>query len=303
MKKSKARASIYVEDARVLAINVLPEEQYILRLASPKCAAAAQPGQFIHLRCDDGLPMRRPYSILSASPTEGWIDILFAIKGLGSRLLANKKPGDTLSNMGPIGEPFAPTPERRNVLLLGGGVGMPPILFLAETLAKDTKYSPLVMLASERPFPFDTTPNIQEMAQETTGDGTPEQATMTLSRLADLGVRGYLASQRGYDGCYKGYLHEMADQWLQNKSHDELPQIALFGCGPPPMLKACAMLAAKYGVPCQLSFEENMACAVGGCAGCAIPLRRDGQDMMKRVCVDGPVFEAREVYPDLFRHA
>ena len=285
---------IHVEDAELLSRHDAPEDQHIVRLAAPKCARAAEPGQFIHLQCDACLPMRRPYSILSVERDAGQVDILFAAKGVGGRLLAAKSRGEVLSCMGPIGRPFEPTPGRDMPLLLGGGVGMPPVLFLADELAKDKSRSPFAVLASERPFPFET--------RRASGglEGAPDEASLSLARLEDIGVAGRLASGRGYEGCYKGAAHELAALWLAAKSPDELSRVEVFGCGPPGMLEACAGLAAEYKLPCQLAFEEYMACAVGGCAGCAIEIHRGGERMMKRVCVDGPVFDAAEVYPGLF---
>jgi len=81
---------------------------------------------------------------------------------------------------------------------------------------------------------------------------------------------------------------------------DSLKQVELFSCGPEPMLQAVARVAADYELPCQLSLEEYMACAVGGCAGCTVAVTSQQQTRMQRVCVDGPVFEARQIYPDLF---
>ena len=86
--------------------------------------------------------------------------------------------------------------------------------------------------------------------------------------------------------------------WLESMSNAERDEVEAFACGPEPMLAAAAQLAREFGVPCQLCLEEYMACAVGGCAGCAVAIVEDGETKMKRVCVDGPVFAAESVYPD-----
>lgn len=282
---------IHVEDARVLACDAAPEGQFIVRLEAPACARDAAPGQFVHLRCDASLPMRRPYSILSVDRGAGVVEILFSVTGVGGRLLSGKVRGDVLSCMGPIGRPFALSSGRDTALLLGGGVGMPPILFFAGSLAPAGVF---VVVASERPFPFET------RAAAAAAPGLPDAVNLNLARLEDIGVNGRLASARGYDGCYRGFAHEAAALWLDAKSPDARARVEVFGCGPPRMLEACAAMAAEYDLPCRLAFEEHMACAVGGCAGCAIAVHRKGRRMMKRVCVDGPVFDAAEVYPGAF---
>jgi dihydroorotate dehydrogenase electron transfer subunit len=106
------------------------------------------------------------------------------------------------------------------------------------------------------------------------------------------GIPCRLATLAGFDGCYHGYVTDLADKWLSTLPSDELAKIEIFSCGPTPMLKAVAMLAARYDLPCQISLEEFMACAVGGCAGCTVKINTANGESMQRVCVDGPVFEA-----------
>ncbi len=107
-----------------------------------------------------------------------------------------------------------------------------------------------------------------------------------------------LASLQGYDGCFDGYVTDLAREWLNTLSKEELAEVEIFSCGPTPMLKAVASLAREFGLPCQVSLEEFMACAVGGCAGCTVPVKTDEGLAMKRVCVDGPVFDAAAVFPE-----
>lgn len=155
-KTHKNRGTIFVEDGEVIDVSTFPGEQYIFRLRAPQCASHALPGSFVHLQCDPGLPMRRPLSIMRANTKEGWIELLFKIVGEGLRLFAEKKLGDKLSLIGPIGHPFEVHAERPNTILIGGGVGIPPMIFLAEHLRNDSKdWQPLVLMGSEIPFPFD----------------------------------------------------------------------------------------------------------------------------------------------------
>lgn len=282
------RNSIFVEDAELVSIEEFPGEQFIIRVRAPKCAAAARPGSFVHVTCDDTLPMRRPLSIMRVQ--DDCIDILYKIVGNGLRWLSAKQVGQKLSVMGPIGQPFKASPERPNTLLIGGGVGIPPMVFLADALQQDAgPWNPLAILGSELPFPF---------AARTSRIDTPwadEQITATMPLLEDWGIPCRLATLAGFEGCFDGYVTQLAEAWLTSLSDAELAKTEVFSCGPTPMLQAVAALAAKYSLPCQVSLEEFMACAVGGCAGCTVRIREPEGDAMKRVCVDGPVFEASTV--------
>lgn len=282
------RNTIFVEDGELLAVDEFPGEQFIMRIRSPKCAAAAQPGSFVHITCDDSLPMRRPLSIMRA---EGdCIEILYKIVGDGLRWLSKKRPGESINILGPIGLPFRPSAGRPNTLLIGGGVGIPPMVFVADYLQQQgSDWSPLAILGSELPFPFE----LQKSTIKTPWVDEEISATMPLFEGWDIPCR--LATLAGFDACFDGYVTDLADKWLSTLSADELLNVEILSCGPTPMLKAVATLAAKYDLPCQVSLEEFMACGVGGCAGCAVKINTPDGEAMKRVCVDGPVFEASSV--------
>ena len=282
------RNTIFVEDGELLQVDEFPGDQFIMRIRAPKCAAAAEPGNFAHITCDDTLPMRRPLSIMRVE--DDYIEVLYKIVGDGLRWLSKKRAGDTVSVLGPIGQPFRPSAKRPNALLIGGGVGIPPMVFLADYLRKHANdWTPLAILGSEIPFPFELQTSL--IAAPWIDDDI--NATMPLFENWDIPCR--LATLAGFDGCFDGYVTDLADRWLSTLSADELSKTEVFTCGPTPMLKAVAALAAKYDLPCQVSLEEFMACAVGGCAGCAVKIRTPEGDAMKRVCVDGPVFEASSV--------
>lgn len=285
----KHRATIHVEEAEILAHEAHAGGQHILRLRAPKTAAHARPGSFIHLVCDDALPMRRPLSIMRSGHDAGWIDILYRVFGHGTGLLAQRKPGERLSLIGPIGQPFVVHAERTRPLLLGGGVGIPPMVFLAEELKTDRRYQPLVMMGSEVPFPFTARPS-QIMVP-----GIPASVIAAMPLLDDWGIPSRLASLQGYPGCHEGYVTDLARAWLQALDEAQRAEVEIFACGPHPMLAATARLAREFDLPCQVSLEEYMACAVGGCAGCTVRIETAQGPAMKRVCVDGPVFDAQTV--------
>lgn len=281
------RNTLFVEDGEIIATDAYPGEQFIQRVRAPKCAAHAQPGSFVHLTCDPTLPMRRPLSIMRAG--DDWIDILYKTHGYGLQLLSQKSIGDTVSIIGPIGVPFTIDTDRPRALLIGGGVGIPPMVYLADAMRHDVELQPFAILGSEIPFPFD----LQTSAISVTCIDDAVSSAMPL--LEKWGVPSRLTSLQGYAGCHNGYVTDLADRWLATLSADELADVAVYTCGPTPMLKAVAELSARYELPCQVSLEEFMACAVGGCAGCAVLINTPEGQAMKRVCVDGPVFDAATV--------
>ena len=334
MNHGSHRDTLFVEETEVLSHEAFPGDQYLLRLWSPECARRAQPGQFVHLTCDPALPLRRPLSLMRVNPRESWIEILYKAVGEGTRLLARRKPGDRISSIGPIGQPFQVHPERPRPLLIGGGVGMPPMVFLADRLRQTpgmpsgmpsgaapgsapgevlgtvpgsapgaapstapgtapgrvTAWSPLVILGSEVPFPFRAQPS------QFIVPGLPPAVIAAMPLLDDWGIPSRLASLQGYPGCFQGYVTDLARSWLQTLDAAALAEVEVFACGPHPMLAAVAALARDFDLPCQVSLEEFMACGVGGCAGCVVEVKTPEGPAMKRVCVDGPVFDARMVF-------
>ena len=287
------RGTLFVEDAEVLAHEHFEADQHVIRLQAPKCAAKATPGSFVHLTCDPGIPMRRPLSIMRANPREGWIDILYKVVGHGLAALSGRKRGERVSTLGPIGRGFAAHPDRPRTLLVGGGVGIPPMVFLAEALAAGhaNGWQPLVLMGSEVPFPFRPRPSTILVP------GVPDGTIACMPLLDGWGVPSRLASLAGFAGCYQGYVTQLAAEWLRSLPPEALGQVEIFACGPTPMLKACAEVAREFRVPCQVSLEEFMACAVGGCAGCTVLVQTPQGPAMRRVCVDGPVFDAEAVFP------
>ncbi len=294
-----APGSILLQDAIIDANEALPGGHWLLRLTAPDIAARARPGQFVHLRCGPGLPLRRPLSILRTTARGGQIELLYKAVGAGTRQLTGRLRGEALSVLGPIGKPFSPDPARPRVVAIGGGVGMPPMLFLAQTLRSPdpVPWQPLLLLGSEVAFPFQPRPSAVLV------DGMPPGIIAALPLAEDWGIPSRLASGQGFFGCYEGHVTQLADAYLATLGADVLALTQIVACGPTPMLRAAAAVAAHHRLPAQLCLEEHMACGVGGCAGCVVELATPNGPAMARVCVDGPVFEAAAVYPDLFAAA
>ena len=281
------RDTILVEDAEIIRHDTFPGDQYVMQVNAPGCAARAVPGQFAHIAVDPQRPMRRPISIMGAWPEEGRVDFLYKVVGDGTALLARRTAGERISIMGPIGEPF--TIKERRPLLIGGGVGMPPMIFIAQAL-RHTDKQPFVILGSEVPFPFTSRPS-QFMIE-----GLPDGVIAAMPLLEDWGIPSRLASLQGYAGCHNGYVTDLGRRWLDGLSDEERREVGVYSCGPHPMLEAVVQLARDYNLPVQVSLEEFMACAVGGCAGCVVEVSTQNGPAMKRVCVDGPVFDGYTVF-------
>ena len=286
------RGTIFVEDARVLSQESHPGRQFVLRVSAPRVARRATAGSFVHVAVDPDIPMRRPLSIMRVNAAEGWIEILYKVMGEGLNHLATRESGDAVNLMGPIGQGFRPRAEKPRALLIGGGVGIPPMVYLGEVLKDRTAegFKPFAIFGSEIPFPFRARPSRLIVP------GMPEGVIATMPLLEEWGIPCRLTSKAGFPGCHDGYVTDLARAWLGTLDHTALAEVEIFSCGPTPMLRAVAALAAEFGVACQVSLEEYMACAVGGCAGCVVEVATPAGPAMKRVCVDGPVFDAATVF-------
>ena len=168
------------------------------------------------------------------------IDILYKVVGDGTKSLSSVKIGDSLSLMGPIGRGFTLNKIFDLPLLLGGGVGIPPIVFLAKLLKSDKYYNPLVLMGSQIPFPFTTQPSAIMLK------GLPNDVIAGMPLMESWQVASRLCSKNNFPGCYEGYVDEFARIWLNSLEQAELSRVAIFSCGPEPMLKAVASLAKEF---------------------------------------------------------
>lgn len=291
MSTPVSRGTICLEDAKILFQHALEGNQYILRVKAPRAASRAEPGSFAHITCDRTVPMRRPLSIMRADPADGWLEFLYKPVGEGLAKLATHREGECLSVLAPIGNSFRLDPGKPTVLAIGGGVGIPPMIFLAERYRKDERFRFIVLMGSEVPFPFELTPGRAHLER------MPVSASASVALLESWGIASRLASGAGVSGCYGGFVTDLAREWLAALPAEAAAKTQVLGCGPSAMLEATAKLARAFELPCQLALEEYMACGVGGCAGCTVLIETPDGPAMKRVCVDGPVFDADQVYP------
>jgi dihydroorotate dehydrogenase electron transfer subunit len=254
----------------------LARQTYRLRLHCPQLARAIRPGQFVMLRLlGRGDPLLgRPFALYDTVLDEAGqpvgIDVVYLVVGKVTGLLARLRPGERVEVWGPLGNGFPDLPSRDHVALIAGGIGQTPFLAYVRALLGTRGY----------------------------GGSSPQRSAQRVSlyygvRSADLaagvedfraaGAAVHLASDDGTLG-FAGYVTQLL------ATHE--PPQHLAGCGPEPMLRSLAQLAERWGVACHLSLETPMACGVGICFSCVTRVRTaDGWDY-RRVCVEGPIFEA-----------
>lgn len=249
------------EICRAASNTRLGEGLYQLVLDAPQIAAAAQCGQFVHIACGEGNLLRRPISICEAG--EGRLRIVFQVKGSGTEWLADRKEGDTLDVLGPLGHGFDTAALGARPVLLGGGIGVPPMLQAAKC-AKAAGAAPRAVL------------------------GFRNRGAVILEEDFRAVCETFVTTD---DGSYArhGFVTDVLKELLADAT-------GVAACGPKPMLKAIAALAKDAGLPCQVSMEERMGCGIGACLVCACALKAEnGETRYGHVCKDGPVFNAEEV--------
>ena len=213
------RGTIFVEEAVLTEKHTFAGEQFVLRLAAQHCSQKAVAGSFIHIQCNENIPMRRPLSIMRANADEGWVEVLFKVVGDGLRALGSAEIGDAFSIIGPIGNGFQSHTDRSRPLLIGGGVGIPPMVFLAEQLLADEHdWKPMVLMGSEIPFPFETA------TSSIATPWLPDRISNSMPLLEKWGVPSRLASLAGFTGCFDGYVTDLARRYLDGLTAGELAQ-------------------------------------------------------------------------------
>ena len=239
---------------------------YRIVLKAPEMASNALPGQFVMLRVSDTLDplLARPFGISSVLSKTS-LEILYRVVGRGTALLAGRDAGQTLGLLGPLGKGF-PMPDKKTTpVLVAGGSGFPPLHFLAQRVGSGSH----LFLGSR--------------------DKECLPPTGIVKSFRDTCAKVHIATEDGSVGA-KGMTTDILNAFLtkmEKKSH-----LVLYACGPHAMLAAVSRIAAEHSIPCYVSMEERMACGLGACMGCSIPMKSGGY---KRACKEGPVFDSREI--------
>lgn len=248
----------------ITAMRALTENIFDMVVCEPELAAAARPGQFLSFYLEDaGRLLPRPISLCDCRRETGELRMVFRVAGEGTRQLSQKKAGDTVEIMGPLGNGFFAS-DCKKALVIGGGIGIPPMLGLAKQLTKEGKHVTAVLgYRDSRTFLSEEFSKTADVLTAT-GDGSVGTRGTVLDAIRAAGVTAEM----------------------------------LYACGPTPMLKGIQTLAREWGVPAQLSLEERMACGIGACLACVCrSAKKDTHSQVnhKRVCKDGPVFYAEEI--------
>jgi dihydroorotate dehydrogenase electron transfer subunit len=266
------QAMLTDEQSRIVLNECVGPKLYRLRLDAPHIASLVQPGQFVHLKVPDfeGHVLRRPFSVYDADRSAGTLDILYQVVGQGTHKLAEAEIGtEGLSILGPVGRGWSlPAALDGPALLVGGGVGAAPLMLLAKHLLAGGGEVDVVLGAQTR------------------------EALACYDDYCDAVGRAPFCSTDDGSFGFKGFCVPVAAERIaQGASSTGKPYAYLAVCGPQPLMKAVADLAAKAGIFCELSLERRMACGIGACLSCVA----ETEEGRLRVCVDGPVFNAREV--------
>lgn len=232
---------------------------YDITISAPEISKNALSGQFLHIKCGDYI-LRRPISICDI--TGDVIRFLFDVRGEGTKWLASVREGEKLDILGPLGKGFDILSPEKNAVLVGGGIGIYPLLATSKTY-----HNPIVLLGF-RNKSFITLTNDFE------------------NYRANVGI----ATDDGSFG-FHGLVTDLLEKYLDSHHAD-----IIYTCGPRLMMKKVAELAKQYQIRCQVSMEERMGCGVGACLVCACrTYKKDGIETHSLVCKDGPIYEAEEV--------
>lgn len=289
----------------VHSLRSLQPDYFFQRFISPPLAF--QPGQFIMVKPSGSLEpfLPRAYSILRVRHTgskgkkKTVIEIFYKVMGKGSKALAALKRGDPVDLLGPMGTGYDVPSRLTTALLVAGGIGVPPVLALAERLARSQ--SP----AAGRRSSAAGRPRMVAFIGGKTSDDV-----LCVNDFRKAGATVRVATEDGSRGR-QGLVTELLESYLRSLDNNE--RSAIYACGPHPMLHAVARVAERFEIPCQVSLEADMACGFGACMACVIPVKQSaassqrsaeegrmadsGQQkaFYKLCCKDGPVFDAREV--------
>lgn len=255
--------------ARVESNPVIASGYHRLVFTWPQTVEAPLPGQFISIKSfgTSDLILRRPFAVSAHHPQDGTAEIIYQKRGKATTMLAEKVSGESIDVIGPLGNRF-PIDDSKRTILVGGGVGLGPILFFGSWLAAHGS-QPTVVLG------FRTSAYVPALI------ANPEELAFDPVVCSDDGSLGFQGT---------------TVDWLRStvrREPERFQDVTLHACGPNAMMAACSRFCADLAIPCWVSMEQIMGCGVGACIGCAIPVR--GASSFARVCTDGPVFDARQI--------
>ncbi len=249
-----------IDNYVILQNRKLTEKTFEITIDAPELANKSGPGQFCNIKVSDGLIplLRRPFSISDVSANE--VTFMISITGTGTNILAEKKVGEQINVLGPLGNGFKAEDDFDTALIAGGGIGIAPFPFLIKSLSKKGKE--IIVLNGAR----------------------------TAGEIIKLNVKNeYFSTDDGTLGM-KGNVIDLLGVHFKSARNRK---VKIFGCGPHPMLKALQKFCAEKNINCEISVESNMACGFGICQGC--PVHSANEDKYYLICKDGPVFKSEKI--------
>ncbi len=252
--------------AKIVGKEKLIEGIYKFSMKTKEIAKEAKPGSFLEIQVSESYEpfLRRPISIYNVDKENDVVEFIFQVKGKGTKMLMDKKVGDDLNILGPLGEGTFEVKHYKKAYIIGGGIGTYPLYELAKELKENTDVTMYMGFRNKELVTLES--EFEEVSKKlvvTTDDGSYKE---------------------------KGY----AIDFLKEDCNKEKPDI-IFACGPLPMLQAVQEFAKKEKIECQMSLEERMGCGIGACVGCAVKVIRNGEEKYEYVCKNGPVFNAKDV--------
>lgn len=250
---------MFLRDCIVEENICLGSHYYKMRVEIPEELLLSEPGQFFMLQSLEAYSLRRPISIHYVDKEAKRMEFYYETKGRGTIELARMKKGERISLQGPLGKGFQAVQDKK-VLVIGGGMGIAPMKYLIENLKETNEVTFLV-------------------------GGRNVAALEILDSFSFQKIRAYITTDDGSVGMKGNVVMKLKDL-LEQTSFDQI-----YVCGPHAMMLAVAEVAEAHQIPCEISLENRMACGVKACVGCSIQTKSG----MKKVCYDGPVFDAREI--------
>ena len=256
----------YIE-SEILFCEKVNEHIYKMVFNCPEIAREAQMGQFINVYLDKGeMILPRPISIQDVDKQKDALSIMYQVVGKGTEYMASVEAGKKLNIAGPLGNGFA-YKNYKKLALIGGGIGVPPMYYSAKAIKEKHPDAEIKAFIGFRSAAY----------------------AVLEAEFKSIGVDVTVATDDGSNGFQGNALGVFKES--------DFSAEAIFACGPSAMLKFVAAYAEEKNIECQVSMEERMACGIGACVGCAVAIKKDCEKGFeyKKVCKDGPVFDAREV--------
>lgn len=262
----------------VLANHEVSPGYYRMRVTAPHDLLSASPGQFVMVRVRDSIDplLRRPFGIFDigvmpaaydGGTDQVYLEMLYKVVGKGTAMLATLHHGDTLDFLAPLGAGFDLGDPNEEKVLVGGGIGLAPLYFLAKKLVETSTVRLFI-------------------------GGRTREDILCVTEFERLGIETYVSTDDGTLGSC-GLVTDVLERHL---AENDLGK-TIYSCGPMPMLQAVAGIARRRSIPCQVSLEAHMACGMGACLGCVVKgsEHADGHPDYRCVCKDGPVFDFRQL--------